>query len=84
MTTLRTLWGVALLFVSLAANVQLHAQDCGKWCGYGSTYAAGGRAGCGSDDGCAWVICSGTRWGCSEGINDICGTPDWCENSFPN
>lgn len=82
-STRTLLLGIVATVLLGGANVSLTAQDpdCSKWCGCSSTFSFGTRDGCGSSSGCAWVMCTHSRSGCGDTYNDICGTPDWCENS---
>lgn len=66
------------------ANASLKAQDgCQKWCGCISTWSWGTRWSpqCSDPTTCAYASCVQGRSGCSEAVNDACGTPDWCENT---
>lgn len=75
-------FGLVLALTLAAANISLAARDpnCDKWCGCGETDDFGTRSGCGSPNGCAWVECTISRCG-GDAFNDICGSPDWCENT---
>jgi hypothetical protein len=77
-------FGVITAALVGGASASLPAElACQKHCGCGSTYAGDVRFTneC-PDRRCAWVQCTIQLQGCSDNFNDICNTPDWCENGI--